>query len=81
MLWGKKILEWSKTPRAALGAMLALNDRYAVDGRDPNSYSGILWVLGRFDRPWPERAIYGVVRSMSSERTAAKLGLRASLSS
>ena len=75
MLWGKKILEWSRTPRAALGALIALNDRYAVDGRDPNSYSGIAWVLGRFDRPWPERAIYGTVRSMSSERAAARLDL------
>ncbi|HTJ45329.1 MAG TPA: deoxyribodipyrimidine photolyase [Kofleriaceae bacterium] len=76
MLWGKKILEWSASPRAALANLIALNDRYAVDGRDPNSYNGICWTLGRFDRPWPERAIYGVIRSMSSERTAKKLDLR-----
>jgi len=49
---GKKILEWSPTPQAALDAMIELNDRYALDGRDPNSYSGILWCLGRHDRPW-----------------------------
>lgn len=52
MLRGKKILEWSPTPRAALSAMLELNDRHALDGRDPNSVSGIFWVLGRYDRPW-----------------------------
>jgi deoxyribodipyrimidine photo-lyase len=75
MLWGKKILEWSATPREALATMLELNDRYALDGRDPNSLSGIFWCLGRFDRPWPERAVYGVVRSMSSQNTARKLEL------
>lgn len=77
MLWGKKILEWSPDPRTALEIMIRLNDRYALDGRDPNSYSGIGWVLGRFDRPWgPERPVYGMVRSMSSENTARKLKLR-----
>ncbi|HZZ84713.1 MAG TPA: deoxyribodipyrimidine photolyase [Anaeromyxobacteraceae bacterium] len=75
MLWGKKILEWSASPREALRAMLHLNDKYALDGRDPNSASGIFWVLGRYDRPWgPERKIYGKVRYMSSERTLEKLG-------
>ncbi len=73
MLWGKKILEWSATPRDALDTMLRLNDRYALDGRDPNSLSGIFWCLGRYDRPWPERPIYGTVRSMSSPATARKV--------
>jgi deoxyribodipyrimidine photo-lyase len=74
MLWGKKILEWSPTPRQALEVMLELNNRYALDGRDPNSASGILWCLGRYDRPWgPERAIFGTVRYMSSENTARKV--------
>jgi len=77
MLWGKKILEWSPDPRAALEAMIELNNRYALDGRDPNSYSGIFWVLGRFDRPWgPEREIFGKIRYMSSENTARKLRMR-----
>ena len=77
MLWGKKILEWSPSPRAALAAMLELNDRYALDGRDPNSLSGIFWVLGRYDRPWgPERPVYGTVRYMSSENTLRKLHAR-----
>jgi deoxyribodipyrimidine photo-lyase len=74
MLWGKKILEWSPTPRAALDAMLELNDRYALDGRDPNSGTGILWCLGRHDRPWgPIRAVFGSVRYMSSENTRRKV--------
>ena len=60
MLWGKKILEWTRSPREALGAMIELNNRYALDGRDPNSYSGIFWCLGRYDRPWgPERPVFG----------------------
>lgn len=76
MLWGKKILEWSASPREAWAITIALNDRWALDGRDPNSYSGIGWVFGRFDRPWvPERAIYGMVRTMSSENTRKKLAL------
>ena len=74
MLWGKKILEWSRTPRQALAALIHLNNKYSLDGRDPNSYSGIFWCLGRFDRPWgPERPIFGTVRYMSSQNTARKL--------
>jgi deoxyribodipyrimidine photo-lyase len=73
MLWGKKILEWSATPRDAIAIMIELNNRYALDGRDPNSYSGIFWCLGRYDRPWgPERPIFGTVRYMSSENTRRK---------
>ncbi len=72
MLWGKKILEWSASPVEALETMVELNNRWAVDGRDPNSYAGIMWVLGRYDRGWPERAIYGKVRSMSSDATRRK---------
>jgi len=74
MLWGKKILEWSRSPQEALQAMIHLNNKYALDGRDPNSYTGIFWILGRYDRPWgPERPIFGLVRYMSSENTARKL--------
>jgi deoxyribodipyrimidine photo-lyase len=73
MLWGKKILEWSESPQAAFDIMLELNNTYALDGRDPNSYSGISWVLGRYDRPWgPERPVFGKVRYMTSENTARK---------
>jgi len=76
MLWGKKILEWARTPQEAARIMVHLNDKYAVDGRDPNSYSGIYWVLGRHDRPWaPERKVFGVIRYMSSDSTRRKLRL------
>jgi deoxyribodipyrimidine photo-lyase len=74
MLWGKKILHWSASPREALAVMIELNNRYALDGRDPNSASGIFWCLGRYDRPWPpERPVFGSVRYMSSESTRRKL--------
>jgi deoxyribodipyrimidine photo-lyase len=77
MLWGKKIIEWTRTPQAALEIMVELNNKYALDGRDPNSYSGIFWCLGRYDRPWgPERPIFGTVRYMSSENTARKFNVR-----
>ena len=77
MLWGKKILEWSRTPREALDVMIELNNKYALDGRNPNSYSGIFWVLGRFDRPWgPVRPIFGSIRYMSSDNTVRKLKIK-----
>ena len=80
MLWGKKILEWTASPREALAVMIELNNRLAIDGRDPNSYSGIFWTLGRFDHAWgPERAIFGTVRYMSSDATKKKLELAAYL--
>ena len=77
MLWGKKILEWTRSPEDALDVMIELNNRYALDGRNPNSYSGIFWVLGRYDRPWgPERPIFGTIRYMSSENTARKMDVK-----
>lgn len=77
MLWGKKILQWSPTPEQALATMIDFNNRYALDGRDPNSYSGIFWTLGRYDRPWgPERPIFGTIRYMSSENTVRKIRLK-----
>jgi len=76
MLWGKKILEWTESPRDALDVMIELNNKYALDGDDPNSYSGIFWVLGRYDRPWgPERPVFGKIRYMSSENTARKFSV------
>jgi len=76
MLWGKKVLEWSRTPEEAWAILVELNNRYALDGRDPNSYSGIGWVFGRYDRPWvPERNVYGVIRYMSSTNTVKKLDM------
>jgi deoxyribodipyrimidine photo-lyase len=76
MLWGKKILEWSRTPQDALERMITIMNRWSLDGRNPNSYSGYFWTLGRYDRPWPERPIFGTVRSMSSGNTARKIAVR-----
>ena len=76
MLWGKKVLHWSDTPREALATLVELNNRWALDGRDPNSYSGIFWCFGRYDRPWaPERPIFGTVRYMSTDSTRRKFRL------
>ena len=73
MLWGKKILEWTARPSDALVRMQSLMDRYSLDGRDPNSYAGYAWVLGRYDRPWPRRPIFGTIRYMSSDSAKRKL--------
>jgi len=77
MLWGKKILEWSAHPRDALASMIHLMNKYSLDGRGPNAYSGYFWTLGRYDRPWaPARPILGMVRYMSSANTARKLSVK-----
>jgi deoxyribodipyrimidine photo-lyase len=76
MLWGKKVLEWSATPEEGYDTLEYLNNKYALDGRDPNSYTGILWCFGLFDRPWPERDVFGVIRYMSSANTAKKFPLK-----
>ena len=77
MLWGKKILEWTSSAEEALAVMIELNNKYALDGRDPNSYSGIFWTLGRYDRGWFERPVFGTVRYMSSANTAHKMRVQA----
>jgi deoxyribodipyrimidine photo-lyase len=76
MLWGKKIIEWTGSHEQALDVLIELNNRYALDGRDPNSYSGIFWCLGRFDRAWQERTIFGKLRYMSSNSTSKKIKLK-----
>ena len=75
MLWGKLLIPWSKTPEDALRRMAWLNDKYALDGRDAISRANFLWCLGLHDRPFPERAVYGTVRSMTSASTAKKWDL------
>ena len=65
MYWGKKIIEWSRTPEDAFATALALNNRYELDGRDPNGFTGVAWCFGKHDRPWPSRPIFGKVRFMS----------------
>ena len=65
MYWGKKILEWSPSPRVAYETALYLNDKYELDGRDPNGYTGVAWCFGKHDRPWKERPVFGKVRYMN----------------
>ena len=80
MLWGKKVVEWTANPRQALEFLVRLNNRWAIDGRDPNSLSGIYWCLGRYDRPWaPKRPVFGSIRWMSSDNTARKFDTKAYL--
>jgi len=76
MLWGKRVLTWTKNGQQALEYLIELNNKWALDGRDPNSYGGIFWCLGRYDRGWPEREVFGVVRSMTSDSTRRKLDLK-----
>ena len=77
MYWAKKIMEWTVSPRAALKLILALNNRFFLDGRDPNSYAGVAWCFGKHDRPWPQRNIFGTVRSMSGRALARKFDMNA----
>ncbi len=77
MYWGKKIIEWSRTAQDALEAMVEFHDRYALDGRDPNTYTNILWCFGLHDRPWGERPIFGMVRYMSLEGMKRKTDVAA----
>jgi deoxyribodipyrimidine photo-lyase len=77
MLWGKRVLSWTASPREAFDTLVELNDRYALDGRDPNSYTGISWCLGKYDRAWgPERPVFGKVRYMSTASTLKKLRMK-----
>jgi deoxyribodipyrimidine photo-lyase len=76
MLWGKKILEWSARPEEALRRMEHLMNKYSLDGRDPVSTASFGWVLGRYDRPWPERPVFGRVRCMTSGSARRKLRMR-----
>jgi len=73
MYWAKKILEWSPTPAVAYRTAVYLNDKYFLDGRDPNGYAGIAWAIaGKFDRPWFKRPIFGTIRYMSSNAARKK---------
>jgi deoxyribodipyrimidine photo-lyase len=76
MYWGKKILEWSASPEEAFATALFLNNRFFLDGRDPNSYAGVGWVFGLHDRPWFERPIFGTVRYMAAGGLERKCDIR-----
>jgi deoxyribodipyrimidine photo-lyase len=66
MYWGKKVLEWSRSPEEAFETLLAINNNYFLDGRDPNSYAGVAWVFGKHDTAWAERSIFGKTRYMNA---------------
>ncbi len=77
MYWAKKILEWTPSPEEALKIAITLNDRYELDGRDPNGYTGIAWSLGGVhDRPWGERPIFGKIRYLSSNGCKSKFDVK-----
>ncbi|MDW8136608.1 MAG: deoxyribodipyrimidine photo-lyase [Thermodesulfobacterium sp.] len=73
MYWCKRLLAWTKHPKEAFDIACYLNDKYALDGRDPNGYAGISWCLGAFDRPFYERPVYGKVRFMSKKALERKI--------
>lgn len=78
MYWAKKILEWSPSPAEAFDAAVSLNDRFELDGRDPNGYAGVAWAIGgKHDRAWPERPIFGKIRYMSFDSTSRKFASKA----
>ena len=66
MYWGKKILEWSKSPEEGFRIALHLNNKYELDGRDPNGFAGVAWCFGKHDRAWAERPVFGKVRYMNA---------------
>ncbi len=77
MYWGKKILEWAETPEKGYKIALYLNNRYQLDGRDANGYTGVAWCFGRHDRPWKERPIFGMVRYMNDTGLKRKFRIEA----
>jgi deoxyribodipyrimidine photo-lyase len=77
MYWGKKILEWSKTPEHAYRTTLAINNKYFLDGRDANSYTGVAWIYGVHDRAWFERPIFGKIRYMAATGLERKCDIKA----
>lgn len=76
MYWGKKIIEWTKTPGEAYDRAVYLNNKYSLDGRDPNGFAGIAWCFGKHDRPWKERAVFGVVRYMNAKGLERKFPMK-----
>jgi deoxyribodipyrimidine photo-lyase len=76
MYWGKKILEWTKSPQDAFQIALSLNNKYELDGRDPNGFTGIAWCFGKHDRAWKERPIFGKVRYMNDAGLTRKFNMK-----
>ena len=76
MLWGKNVIAWTRSYEEAFAILEHLNNKYCLDGRDPNSYAGILWCFGKHDRPWMERPVFGTIRYMTSASTGKKFDSR-----
>jgi deoxyribodipyrimidine photo-lyase len=79
MYWGKKIIEWTNSPIEAFKIALYLNDKYEIDGRDPNGYTGVAWCFGKHDRAWREREIFGKIRFMNKKGLDRKFAMAAYL--
>ena len=80
MYWAKKILEWSPSSEEAMANTIFLNDKYSLDGRDPNGYAGIAWSLGGVhDRAWQERPVFGKIRYMNQNGCKRKFDIYAYL--
>jgi deoxyribodipyrimidine photo-lyase len=79
MYWGKKILEWSRTPAEAFRTAITLNNRYELDGRDPNGFAGVAWCFGKHDRAWSERKVFGKIRYMNDAGLKRKFNMDAYL--
>ena len=77
MYWGKKILEWTEQPEKAYSIALHLNNKYELDGRDPNGFTGVAWCFGKHDRPWKERTIFGKIRYMAANGLQRKFNIKA----
>jgi deoxyribodipyrimidine photo-lyase len=77
MYWGKKLIEWSATPEEAFETMLYLNNKYELDGRDANSFTGVAWCFGKHDRPWTERNVFGKIRYMNANGLKRKFNIEA----
>jgi deoxyribodipyrimidine photo-lyase len=77
MYWGKKILEWSKNPRTGFKIALYLNNKYELDGRDPNAFAGVAWCFGKHDRAWSERKVFGKIRYMNAAGLKRKFDIEA----
>ncbi len=77
MYWGKKILEWTASPQKGFEYAIYLNNKYELDGRDPNGFAGVAWCFGKHDRPWAERPIFGKVRYMNDKGLRRKFDINA----
>lgn len=80
MYWGKRVIAWCQAPEEAYRILLYLNNKYELDGRDPNAFAGVAWCFGKHDRPWQTREIYGMVRYMNASGLTRKFDMAAYLS-